>query len=316
MHEPNYRGLLAIGDPHLASRVPGFRKDNYPRAMLSKLKWSLEYARQQCLLPCLLGDLFHWPRDNANWLLSELLGLLTTETLGIWGNHDCTELSLGSDDSLSVIVQGSRLQLLDETTTWSGQINGRSVIIGGTPWGQPVPKSFAAQRAGAELVVWLTHHDILFPGYDESGRFKPFEINGIDIVINGHIHRPLSDVIQGQTTWINPGNIARISRSDTTRGRAPQVLRIDVAANRWQQQIIEVPHSPFDDVFHAEVIDEDLPGHESAFVNGLGELLTRRTQTGAGLQEFLNQNVSQFDPRVAAEIRCLAQEVLSNGKKD
>ena len=29
-------GLLFIGDPHLASRVPGFRKDDYPRTILAK----------------------------------------------------------------------------------------------------------------------------------------------------------------------------------------------------------------------------------------------------------------------------------------
>lgn len=315
MADSTYCGLLAIGDPHLASRVPGFRKDDYPRAVLGKLRWCLDYAREQRLLPCLLGDLFHWPRDNANWLLGELLGLLTGETLGIWGNHDCTEVSLGVDDSLSVVVQGSRLRLLDETTPWSGTMNGRRVIVGGTPWGQRVPKSFESGDANAALVVWLTHHDILFPGYEESGRFKPFEIPGIDVVINGHIHRPLTDVVQGQTTWLNPGNIARISRSDTTRQRVPHALRIDVDAAGWRQQFIEIPHQPFDDVFHAEVLDESLPTNESSFVQGLAELMSRRTQSGAGLQEFLNQNLPQFDPRVADEIRCLAQELLINGEK-
>lgn len=317
MADSSYRGLLAIGDPHLASRVPGFRKDDYPRAVLGKLRWCLDYAREQCLLPCLLGDLFHWPRDNANWLLCELLGLLRSETLGIWGNHDCTEISLGADDSLSVIAQGSFLQLLGESVMWSGTMNGRQVVVGGTPWGQQVPKTVEpANGEELPLVVWLTHHDILFPGYEESGRFKPFEIRGIDIVINGHIHRPLADVVQGQTTWLNPGNIARISRSDTTRQRVPQVLRIDVDADGWRQQFVDVPHQPFDDVFHAELLDESLPTNESSFIQGLAELMSRRTQSGAGLQEFLDQNLPQFDPRVADEIRSLAQELLTNGEKD
>ncbi len=317
MADPIYCGLLAIGDPHLASRVPGFRKDDYPRAVLDKLHWCLDYAREQYLLPCLLGDLFNWSRDNANWLLGELLGLLTSETLGIWGNHDCSEASLGVNDSLSVIVQGSRLQLLDETTTWSGEMNGRRVIVGGTSWGQRVPRTFESGSAEAPaLVVWLTHHDILFPGYEESGRFKPFEIPGIDVVINGHIHRPLADVVQGQTTWLNPGSIARVKRSDANRHQIPHVLRINVAADGWRQQFIEIPHQPFDDVFHAELLDESLPTKESSFVQGLAELMSRRTQSGAGLQEFLNQNLPQFDSRVADEIRGLAQELLTNGQED
>ncbi|MBI5758898.1 MAG: metallophosphoesterase family protein [Planctomycetales bacterium] len=314
MTDSSYLGLLAIGDPHLASRVPGFRKDDYPHAVLDKLRWCVDYAQKQRLLPCLLGDLFHWPRDNANWLLGEVLGLLTNEMLGIWGNHDCTEDSLNVDDSLSVIVQGSRLRLLDETTLWSGAMNGRPVIVGGTPWGQRLPNTFEANAATDQpLVFWLTHHDILFPGYEESGRFKPFEISGIDVVINGHIHRPLADVVSGSTTWLNPGNIARISRSDSTRQRIPHALRIDVDANGWRQHVIEIPHQPFDDVFHAELLDESLPANESAFVQGLAELMSRRTQSGAGLQEFLEQNLSQFDNRVADEIRILSQEMLTNG---
>src|SRR5437868_3468302 len=68
-----FTGLLCIGDPHLASRVPGFRKDDYPRAILDKLTWAMNYARENRLLPTLLGDLFHWPRDNATRLLVQLL---------------------------------------------------------------------------------------------------------------------------------------------------------------------------------------------------------------------------------------------------
>ena len=88
------QGLLFIGDPHVASRPPGFRKDDYPTAILDKLQWSLDYAKQHRLRPVLLGDLFDFPRDNANWLLVRLLHMLDG-TLAISGNHDCKENSLG-----------------------------------------------------------------------------------------------------------------------------------------------------------------------------------------------------------------------------
>src|SRR3954471_22382711 len=100
-----FSGILCIGDPHLASRPPGFRKDDYPRVMLKKLKWSLDYARDEQLLPVLLGDLFHYPRDNANWLLVECIGLLGRERLcAIAGNHDCTEDRLNEHDTLSILL--------------------------------------------------------------------------------------------------------------------------------------------------------------------------------------------------------------------
>ena len=97
----DFAGLLFIGDPHLASRAPGYRKDDYPSAILKKLRWAIDYARENRLMPVLLGDLFDFPRDNANWLLVQLLHLLKG-TLGICGNHDCKENSLGRSEERRV----------------------------------------------------------------------------------------------------------------------------------------------------------------------------------------------------------------------
>src|SRR5712691_2563880 len=135
---PEVRGLLFIGDPHLSSRSPGFRKDDYPNVVLDKLRWSLDYARQNDLLPVLLGDLFDYPRDNANWLLVRLLALFEN-TLAISGNHDCKENTLNENDTLSVLISGRSIRLIDERNRWTGRISDRPVMIGGTSWGQPLP---------------------------------------------------------------------------------------------------------------------------------------------------------------------------------
>src|SRR5437667_6913960 len=111
-------GLLFIGDPHLASRAPGFRKDDYPATILEKLRWTLDYARANRLRPVFLGDLFDFPRDNANWLLVRLLPLLDENTLGIYGNHDCKENSLDENDTLSIFVHAGKIRLVDEQNPW------------------------------------------------------------------------------------------------------------------------------------------------------------------------------------------------------
>src|SRR4051794_27096026 len=101
--DKDYHGLLCIGDPHLASRVPGFRKDDYPKTVLGKFTYSLDYAQKNRLLPVLLGDLFHRPRDNANWLLVQLMEVLQGEVLAVAGNHDCSESALSEHDSLAIL---------------------------------------------------------------------------------------------------------------------------------------------------------------------------------------------------------------------
>ena len=44
------------------------------------------------------------------------------------------------------------------------------------------------------------------------------------------------------------------------------------------------------------------------------ELQARRTTSGAGLLPFLEQNLGQYQPAVAAEIMCLAKEVIGDGE--
>lgn len=321
MPDTPYTGLLCIGDPHLASRVPGFRKDDYPQTILGKLRWALNYARSNQLLPIILGDLFHYPQDNANWLLVQLLDLFKTPILAVPGNHDCNENTLNEHDTLSILSAAGHIHLLSHHGPWAGLLNDTPVIVGGSAWSDRLPKSVDPSALSTQpsalstpLVFWISHHDIRFPGYEDAGRLGCFDIPGVNVLINGHIHRPLPEVVCATTTWLNPGNISRVSRSDGSRNRKPSLLRIDVAGGQWSRQVIEVPHQAFDDVFHPEIITADVKIDDSLFIRGLAQLESSKTSTGAGLRAFLTDNLHQFDEPVATEIRALAEEVLDNAE--
>ncbi|WP_298858664.1 metallophosphoesterase [uncultured Gimesia sp.] len=313
MERDSYCGVLLIGDPHVEGRVPGFRKDEYPEVVLEKLRWCLKTAQDQNLLPVILGDLFHVPRDNQNSLLCQLINLFDSPVYGIYGNHDCRENQLTEHDTLSILIQAGKYHLLSAETPWRGKMQGQSVIVGGTSWGQKLPRSVEFENEEEDsLIIWVTHHDLIVPGYEEQGHFKPYEIVGVDYVINGHIHRTLKDVEKGQTTWVTPGNIVRRSRSDASRSHVPSVLKLEVTPEGWKRSVLEVPHQAFDEVFYEEVLEETEEGVPSAFISGLAELQSRRTDTGAGLQLFLEKNLEQFSTTVADEVRNLASEVSSN----
>jgi hypothetical protein len=151
------------------------------------------------------------------------------------------------------------------------------------------------------------------PGYDE-GWITPREIEGIDLVINGHIHRTLANIQVGKTLWVTPGNISRRTRSEAARAHVPSVLRIDVTPSGFALLQVEVPHRPHEDVFYEAVIAATNSMGTSAFVAGLADLQARRTAGGAGLMEFLEQNLNQFEPIVADEIMNLAMEVTGDGQ--
>ena len=319
MPASEHRGLLFIGDPHLEGRQPGFRKDDYPNVILDKLAWCLRYAEVHHLLPILLGDLFDKPRDNPNWMVAKLLDMWTTPLHGIYGNHDCADPVLKDHDTLSLLVKAGRIVLLTEEKVWSGIINRRPIIVGGSSYRLPIPKKYDADLMplfGKPLVVWITHHDLLFPGWEDFANVKLREIPGVDIVVNGHIHRRLAEVKLGQTLWINPGNIARRSRTDATREHVPSMLRLDIKGDEVSRQYIEVPHKPYEEVFHPAITSSAPSLERSAFVTGLAELLTRRTESGAGLMAFLTKNLDTFEPAVTEEIWALAKEVAEHGERE
>ena len=347
-------GLLFIGDPHLEARIPGFRKDDYPQVALEKFRWSLRYARQNQLQPILLGDLFQLPQDNPNWLISAIIEAITEELdrplPAIYGNHDVRENSLKPNDSIHILFSGGHLARLSATTPWMGIVGGRTVRVGGSAWGERLPNRLSTDVTPADLTVWVSHHDILIPGYEESGRIRPRELPGIDLIVNGHVHRRLPPVRKGDTHWITAGNIVRRTRSDASREHRPAVVRLapttaiaapvpttaapvpttdapasahDAVASAhdavvlesrqgqpWKLDWVTVPHRPFDEVFHPELeAEQDDSQHVSGFVADLRELTVRRTDSGAGLNKFLDRNLDQFQPPVAAEIRRLASQV-------
>ncbi|NLY52444.1 MAG: metallophosphoesterase [Firmicutes bacterium] len=309
-----YSGLLLIGDAHLASRTPGYRKEDYPEIVLGKVEWCLEHAREEKLLPVFLGDLFHYARDNATWLLVELIRLFSEPVLAIVGNHDVSTTGrLTSSDSLTLLVEAGRVRLVSAEAPWVGRLGSIPIMIGGSSYGEMIPRCVDRAKYGVSAdtkVIWLTHHDVRFRGYEEGGRFGPFAIEGVDIAINGHIHRPLPSTQAGQTLWLNPGNITRLSRGETSM-REPQVteLRWD---NGWQVSTQVVPHRPFAEVFYEADELEEVQLGESEFIHGLEMLEKIRTDDGTGLLDFIERNRGALgDERVYAEIMRLAEEVIA-----
>ena len=157
----------------------------------------------------------------------------------------------------------------------------------------------------------MTHHAVAFPGWPEGHQAPCEEIPGIDLIVNGHIHRSLPDVVRGATTWCNPGNIARVNRTDLTREHVPAVLRIDVTQEGWSTTRVELPHKPYEEVFHP--VDEvtGAQAGESSFITGLQSMQKFKTSEGEGLRRLIEANLPHFsNERVRKEILVLLKEVL------
>ncbi len=271
------------------------RLEGYREQILEKVKFCLEKARELELVPIFLGDMFHWPRENPNGLLVELIELFRPHRPWVLvGNHDKYQARLTPDVSLAVLQAAGVIHLLDHAgpfcrvTTPEG-----SVLLGASPDGYPLPSSFHPE--GNDTVIWISHHNVGFPDF----RDKPVpirEIPGVDWVVNGHIHRPQPTVTKGQTRWANPGNITRLTFTRMSRERVP-------AATIWRPgcsdlERVVIPHLPFEQVFpDQEFPEEEEQGSvESGFLSGLERLSWRRTREGLGLKEFLEANLNPEQP--------------------
>ena len=293
------KGMLFIADPHLADTPPGQRLPGYREQILGKVRACLEHARDADLVPVFLGDLFNWPRENSNTLLVELIALFAPQRpFVLVGNHDKYQARYTSDVSLAVLAAAGVSRLMAEPgPQFLLETPEAKVLVGATPDGYRIPSLFTPAPDGpeseADVVVWLTHHNIQFPDFpDKAHRIK--EIEGVDWVVNGHIHRPQATIRVGGTAWANPGNITRLAYVRRLKERVP-------AASIWTPgredlDYWPVPYLPFEEVFpdlgFPPETSEASNERRSKFLEGLERLNWRRTREGLGLKQFLETNLN------------------------
>jgi len=212
-------GLLFIGDPHIASRAPGRRTDaKFYETVADKLGQAAQIANQGNLQAIITGDLFDKGRDSSPEMLGALFRALRKFRHTVWclgGNHDLEETRLTERDTLSAVRDTGLLRILDPVMdpTLTLQCGDLRVLVGGTPYGQEIPKdvhNLMAQKEFPDLVIWVTHADIRFR-QSYPGAIEPFPIKGCTMVVNGHMHDQQPSVQAGETLWVNPGNITRLS---------------------------------------------------------------------------------------------------------
>jgi hypothetical protein len=294
-------GLFMVADPHLADTPPGQRLDGYIDQIMSKLTACLDRADALGMVPVILGDLFHWPRDNSNKMLVDLIRLFGSRTGDakvrvLVGNHDKYQSRFTDDVSLAVLETADVVILMKEDgpqfilDTPDGE-----TLVCASPDGVPLPKGYERAEGDPDTVVWLTHHNIQFPEFEERA-YSIRELPGIDWLINGHIHRPQPTVVKGQTTWANPGNITRLTFTRRSMVREPAAAVWTPGCEELEKWV--VPYLPFTEVFP----DQDLPPEEqevdgeSNFIKGLERLAWQRTREGTGLRQFLEENLSKKTP--------------------
>ena len=220
----HYSGLLFVGDPHMTTVKPGRRlEEDFLSVVLDKITQARELAEARNLLVVFLGDMTDLPGarragqskivENTNAILAGFARAMQfRDCLTIPGNHDMSDAWLTPDTTLYTMRELRLVNVIEPSGPGAiVEIDGLKVGIGGTPYGQKIPRDVRGVfPEPVDRTVWLTHDLFIF---DEKipGLTDPFEIRGCDVAVNGHDHTSQAPRTFGQTTWYNPGNITRMS---------------------------------------------------------------------------------------------------------
>lgn len=241
-------GLLFIGDPHLTSIRPGRRKDaDFGQAVLSKIDAAIDIANERHLIPVFTGDMFDAYKEEDQGLITRLIRSLSrcwTWSISNVGNHDIQHTLLSDGDSLAVLKIAGVLAVIAQSGAAEEFLLGvdrRRIGLGMTPYGQSIPTDVTDVFPEAEMTIWCTHHDLLFRGA-YPGSAPLHEIAGCRLVINGHLHLEKPHEVRGATTWINPGNITRMSVDAIDH--VPAVLAVTIAGDDFAIEKIEIRDPP------------------------------------------------------------------------
>lgn len=176
------------------------------------------------------------------------------------------------------------------------------------------------KKLNCDKIIWLTHHDLAFEGtYPNS--LPLHNIDGVDMLINGHIHGTKKPVLVGNTACYNPGNITRLSID--MADHKPSVWLFDpfddkgmasskgIRVPRLEQIII--PHKSGKEIFNYEgkhvkssLVDEDFENIDltnSVFVELLKkETISEKTDDAIYVRESLDSIYEKYEVKDSVKI--------------
>lgn len=336
-------GLLFIGDPHLSSRRPGRRTDaNFAGTVLNKLSKAFSIAREGGLQPVILGDLFDRAGEQDLMVLSGLLHLLRDHRdvgglipVTLAGNHDMKDATISGDTALAVVHESGLLRVLEDAVPFPvyrmadkhGEQGHCIAVLIPYSYGQEYrllengvqsgdiatalclgpEQPLSTVMAPNAPVIALTHADFAFAGA-YPGAKEIVEIHGVDMVVNGHMHKLCPTVRRGGTLWWNPGNITRMSMD--CEGHAPRVWSWLLGEDTLTG--IHLPHEKF--VFNrvGVAVEPDVKGLKAEISNQPDTLVSSRFVEMLKEQRLQDSTVTEDASGLMEEIRIVCSEKKVN----
>lgn len=328
-----YDGLLFIGDPHLWSKGPGKRldRDIFASVVLNKMQQIVDIAIKHNLYPIILGDLFHTHHENDIDMLTKLariLKKLKEPCATIEGNHEKSQTKLSDCVAVSLLREAGVLYTLEKSEIWAKFTfnDGKECYVGSTPYGDKIPTEVNLpknEKNPDTPIIWLTHHDLDF-GDSYPGVIPVKEIKGVNMLVNGHIHKTKKHMKVGKMMAHNPGNITRLSTD--CKDHVPSVWQWKPEQNFELEPIVLVFEKHVFDLIGKQikatesptmVTEEITPQQSSKFVEKMHEHMKERDPLKTDDGVYVKENIKalakamNLDNEFMKDIISIADETLN-----
>jgi len=246
--------IIACGDLHLVESNPKRRKDDYPKALTSKIEFILDYASRYYDV-CIIfpGDIFD-THKASNRLISTAINLFyvmnKTYILSVIGNHD--QVYRSEDNSpLQVLRASGVIELLGNKPLYSSDNN---LECYGCNFGSKVPVTSESEAKKCLVIHKMISDKDYWNGHVKYSGAIDFlkEHPEYDIVISGDNHHSFTAEYEGRIL-LNAGSLGR-SKIDQINHKP---CFFDIETDDLSYEQVFIPILPAKQVFDLGAVEKE-----------------------------------------------------------
>ena len=249
------RGLFYT-DIHVSGQTPRNRIDDYPRAIIEKLRETYKIASEKkCDIVLFGGDFFDTHKIYSYDIMSEVIEIISAsplETYCIIGQHDLRGYNPNTyDQSAFGFVQKHCKNFY---VIWERMELEDCVLYPCHVW-DDFDEVVKIDLDDEKPTIMLAHHllskDLHMFDIIQTSSIKKCDF---DIVLSGDLHTGYDIHTIDGTLFANPGSLCRKTKAD--KDRDPRVLLFEIKNGKTRAKYINIECAESEKVFRKSIIDD------------------------------------------------------------
>jgi DNA repair protein SbcD/Mre11 len=318
--------FVSSSDEHLADLAPGFRKDDYRAAILSKLEWQGEFAHRFGASAFLRGgDFFHVKAANKTTMrtmamAARLQRRYPCPIFAVAGNHDMSNNDPVTvpGQPLGVMLESNVFNHLQDQTFEDGSLKVRIVGVEYTTDLDVDGLHALVKKKDETYTVAIVHALAAMAPEEKIQNFfheRVFDYRDLvfegcpNVYIFGHYHKDQGIVDHLGVKFVNLGAISRGALTFENLDRKPKVASFKFNSQGISVEEHVVPHADAAQVFDLE-LKKKLESERRSLNEFIAQLRSNSELTSDGTLEARKKELHQFPE----DLRNLALGLLENAE--